>query len=122
MGLVGAKSFCQDLDGAIEPDDFAGVAEDGLVCRVEDRPTAERNDLPGCIGDRTDRIAFDPAKIRFAFALEKRGDRLVEGGFDLVVGIDPIESECGSKERGNGSLSAAAISDQVEIRARIRHT
>jgi hypothetical protein len=96
LGLVGAKSFCQDLDGAIEPDDFAGVAEDGLVCRVEDRPTAERNDLPGCIGNGADRITFDPAKIYFAFAGEKRGDRLSEGRFDLVVGIDPIESECGS--------------------------
>ena len=122
MGLVGAKAFNQDLDGAIEPDDFAGVTEDGLVCRVEDRPTAERNDLPGCIGDRADGIAFDPAKIRFAFACEKRGDRFVEGSFDLLVGIDPIESECESKGWGNGSLSAAAISDQVEISARIRHT
>ena len=96
LGLVGEKSFCQDLDGAIEPDNFASVAEDGLVCRVEDRPTAERNDLPWYIGNRADRIAFDPAKIRFAFACEKRGDRLVEESFDLVVGIDPIESECGS--------------------------
>ena len=95
MVLVGAKSFCQDLDGAIEPDDFASVAEDVLVCRVEDRPTAERNDLLGSIGNRADRIAFDSAKIHFAFACEKRGDRLVEGRFDLVVGIDPIESECG---------------------------
>ena len=122
MGLVGAKALGQDFDGAIEPDDFAGLAEDGLVCWVEDCSTSERNDLPVRFGYYSDRIAFDPAKIHFACACEKRGDRLVEECFDLVIGIDPIESESGSQKGGNGSFSAAAISDQVEVRVRIRHT